>query len=196
MSVFKSEKLIGITVPDLAPVAHELIQHFQERGFEVTGAQNEKSGWDVSITKGGMFKAVLGLKTALKIEIQPQPGATLVRAGTGIFGRQAVPTAITMLVFWPVLLSQMWGLIRQANLDDEAIKVIEVCLGRLSRLGSQAARVAPAPYGTPPSPNSPRADATASQLPGSVEGFCTSCGQRLPADAKFCAACGQRRLVS
>ncbi len=187
MSVFKSEKLIGITVPDITLVAHELIQHFQERGYEVTGAEAEQGGWDVAITKGGIFKTAVGLKTALKIAIEPQPGGTLVRASAGVFGHQAVPTAIMMLVAWPVILSQVWGLISQANLDDEAIRVVEVSLGRLSRLGE--AQVTPALFGTPP----PRAETGASLVPGTAEGFCTSCGQRLPEHAKFCPACGQQR---
>lgn len=187
MSVFKSEKLIGITVPDIAPVAHELIQHFQERDYEVSGAETEQGGWEISITKGGVFKAAVGLKTALKIAIQPQPGGTLVRAGAGIFGRQAVPTAIMMLVAWPVLFGQVWGLISQSKLDDEAIRVVEVSLSRLSRLGD--AQVTPALFGTPP----PLAETAASVRPGTAEGFCTNCGERLPAQAKFCAACGQRR---
>jgi hypothetical protein len=196
VSVFKSEKLIWISVPDLTPVGHELVKHFQERGFEVTGEQNEQGGWDISITKGGVFKAVLGLKTALKVEIKSQPGATLIRAGTGIFGRQVVPTAITMLVAWPVLLSQVWGLIRQANLDDEAIRVVEVSLNRLSRLGSWPAEVTPAPPGALPPHNPPLVEPAGPQMSGSVGSFCTNCGQLLSVDANFCAGCGQRRVVS
>jgi hypothetical protein len=30
-----------------------------------------------------------------------------------------------MLFFWPVLLTQIWGLIQQSNLDDKAAEIVE-----------------------------------------------------------------------
>jgi hypothetical protein len=46
-------------------------------------------------------------------------------AGVGIFGQQAIPTIISMFFFWPVLLTQIWGLIQQSNLDDKAAEIVE-----------------------------------------------------------------------
>ncbi|MFE2140850.1 zinc ribbon domain-containing protein [Streptomyces sp. NPDC059456] len=172
MSAFSSEKVVGVTASDLAPVASDLIAHFKERGYETTGTTGADGvGHEVSITKGGMFKKALGLRTALKIEILPDPGGTLVRAGVGIFGKQALPFAIAMLVTWPVLLTQIWGLVNQAGLDDEAIKVAELSLNRLARLGG-------------------RPGAAAVQSPGGTRSFCHQCGHERDDSARFCTKCG------
>jgi hypothetical protein len=45
--------------------------------------------------------------------------------GGGIFGQQAIPTAITLLVFWPVIIAQVWNMAQEANLDEEALGVAE-----------------------------------------------------------------------
>ena len=189
MSMFKSERLIPVTGADLGPVAAELAEHFRQRNYEVECLQVADGAWQVGITRGGMFKAAVGLKSALKIEIERQPFGTMVRAGTGIFGKQAVPTAITMLVAWPVLLTQMWGLVQQAGLDGEAIRVVEVSLQRGARSGA-------APDGAPAGGNGATmpADlnnhaAAAGQPPAAA--FCTGCGSRMDADARFCASCGK-----
>ena len=49
----------------------------------------------------------------------------LVKTGVGIFAQQAVPTVITMLVLWPVLLAQIWGMIKQAKLDTHVMEVLQ-----------------------------------------------------------------------
>jgi hypothetical protein len=56
-------------------------------------------------------KSVLGLKTALRLRIETVGGATRIDAGIGLLESQAVPTAVTMLVFWPALVTQSWGLV-------------------------------------------------------------------------------------
>lgn len=169
MSAFSSEKLVPVTLDDLAPVAADLVTHFQERGYETVGVAGEDGGHEVSITKGGMFKKAVGLRTALRIEILAQPKGTLVRAGVGIFGKQAVPFAIAMLITWPVLITQIWGLVTQAGLDDEAIRVAELSLNRISRLSG-----GPSSHG--------------------AAGFCHRCGQELSEGAAFCGKCGARRV--
>ena len=73
----------------------------------------------VSIRKGGTFKAIIGMKTALNIKIEPVANGTTVDAGVGTFGQQAVPTAITLLIFWPVIIAQVWNMAQEAKLDEE-----------------------------------------------------------------------------
>ncbi len=216
MSVFKSEKVIPISVANLAPVAEELMGHFQQRNYDVNGTEVTDGAWEVGITRGGVFKAAVGLKTALKIQIEARPKGTLVRAGVGIFGRRAAPTAITLLVAWPVVLGQVWGLIRQAGLDDEAIRVVEVTLTRMSRLGGSTGGIGHDGHSgiggvaapTSSVPNVPAAAAGGSaaasveKSPGELAGlspsgggFCISCGRLLEPDARFCAHCGQARTA-
>jgi hypothetical protein len=64
----------------------------------------------------------------LNIKIGSVANGTRVEAGAGIFGQQAIPTAITLLVFWPVLVAQVWNMAQESNLDDEALRVAEESL--------------------------------------------------------------------
>jgi hypothetical protein len=99
MGTFNSSRTVPYQVEDLSPVAQDVMRHFESQDFEVTETHIPTGGVQVSIRKGGTFKAIIGLKTALNIKIEPQANGTRVEAGVGIFGQQAIPTAITLLVF-------------------------------------------------------------------------------------------------
>jgi hypothetical protein len=126
MGTFNSSKTFPYFVEDVAPVAQEVMDHFEGQDFEVT---------ETNIPSGGTFKAIIGMKTALNIKIEPVANGTTVDAGVGIFGQQAIPTAITLLVFWPVLVAQVWNMAQESNLDDEALRVAEESLKAHSSKG-------------------------------------------------------------
>ena len=128
MGTFNSSKTFPYFVDDIAPVAQDVMDHFEEQDFEVTETNISTGGVQVSIRKGGTFKAIIGMKTALNIKIEPVANGTTVDAGVGIFGQQAVPTAITLLVFWPVIIAQVWNMAKEADLDEEALDVAEESL--------------------------------------------------------------------
>src|SRR5215218_10006415 len=128
MGTFNSTKTFPYSVEDLAPVAKDVMRHFEGQDFEVTETNIPTGGVQVSIRRGGTFKAIIGLKTALNIKIEPVANGTTVDAGVGIFGQQAIPTAMTLLVFWPVLVAQVWNMAQESNLDDEALRVAEESL--------------------------------------------------------------------
>jgi acyl carrier protein phosphodiesterase len=124
MGTFNSSKTFPHHVEDIAPVARDVMDHFRKQDFEVTQTNIPTTGGvQVSIRKGGTFKAIIGMKTALNIKIEPVANGTTVEAGVGIFGQQAIPTAITLLVFWPVVIAQVWNMAQEANLDEEALDV-------------------------------------------------------------------------
>ena len=128
MGTFNSTKTFPYSVEDIAPVAKDVMDHFEGQDFEVTETNIPTGGVQVSIRKGGTFKAIIGMKSALNIKIEPVANGTTVDAGVGIFGQQAIPTAITLLVFWPVIIAQVWNMAREADLDDEALNVAEESL--------------------------------------------------------------------
>ena len=136
-------------------------------GYEVSSDNLSSGGCDISITKGGLFKAVLGMRTALKVSLVPQEGNISFEAGVGIFGQQAIPTMISLFILWPVMITQIWGLIEQSKLDDKALEIAE---------GVIAAH----------SVNS--AWSTESSTPAGK--FCTVCGTRSQEGARFCSQCG------
>ena len=168
-----------MTVPDLTPIANDVMEHFRLQGYEVAGERTANRGWHISIAKGTVFAAVLGMKTALNIELETTSTATLAKAGIGIFGRQVVPVLIARFVAWPVWLTQIWGLVQQAKLDDEALDAVE------RSLYAHSTRVTPVPSG------GTAAESGTGGAPG-ADRFCTECGAPVPRAAKFCSECGAR----
>lgn len=177
MGTFKTVKTLYAS-PALIPVmAEEIAVSFRNDGFEVKCDELISGGYDLSVAKGGMLKSVLGMKSALKINIQPSGDrAILIEAGVGIFGQQAVPTLISMFVTWPVLITQIWGMVRQSKLDDRAIEIAQACIMR-----HHAQSVGGMTGGT-----------TAVSATATDGKFCTSCGSRQSAEAQFCSQCGAK----
>ena len=138
MGTFDSSHTVAYVVEDLSPVAQDVMRHFEQQDFEVTETPIRTGGVQVSIRKGGIFKAIIGLKTALNVRIEPVANGTRVEAGVGIFGQQAIPTAITLLVFWPVVIAQVWNMVQQAKLAEEALGVAEQSLKSHSGVPSGA----------------------------------------------------------
>jgi hypothetical protein len=141
MGTFNSSTTVPYHVEDLSPVAQDVMRHFEQQDYEVT----ETGGVQGSVRRGGVFKAIIGLKTALNVRIEPVANGTKVEAGVGIFGQQAIPTAITLLVFWPVIIAQVWNMAQEAKLDEEALRVAEQSLKAHSEVpGGATAEQVPA----------------------------------------------------
>ena len=88
-------------------------------------------------------------------------------AGIGIFGQQLIPTVIMLFVAWPVVLTQVWGIVKQANLDDTALMLAEsVALT------------------SPTTAKAPESDYVAS--------YCPECGGKHDVGMKFCPHCGTK----
>ncbi len=172
MGAFNTETILNGN-PSLIPaIADRICQVFAVDGYEINRENLLSGGVDISVTKGGMFKAILGMKTALKITLVPQNESIGFEAGVGIFGQQALPTVISMLFFWPVLLTQIWGLVQQSNLDDRALAAARAVISENG--GNTYSNVSAS---------------TLSPVSGSVK-FCTNCGSKLVGNARFCSNCG------
>ena len=175
MSTFSTKKILYGSASLIPEIAVQIKYAFVRDGYEVRYEALSSGGYDISITKGGFFKTVLGMKTALKVSLLPGDGDIMFEAGIGIWGQQVIPLVISMFFFWPVLLTQSWGLAQQAKLDDKALEIAErvVYAKGASSCGATAVSADP--------------------LPSVSDGvrFCTSCGTRNPAGAKFCCGCGK-----
>lgn len=150
----------------ISSIGNAIRTSFLSDGFEVNLQQLYSGAIDISITKGGMFKAVLGMQLALKITLTPQPNGVVFDANVGVFGQQFIPTVISMLFFWPVLITQIWGLVQQSKLDDKALIIAQQEMLK---------------FGT----------TSASTMTVSNGKFCPNCGNKLEqTSAKFCPNCG------
>ena len=166
MGTFSTKKILYGSTSLIPTIANRIQEEFQRDGYEVAMDALSSGGYDISITKGGIFKAVLGMKTALKVTLLPQGSSIHFEAGVGIWGQQAIPTVISMLFFWPVLLTQIWGMVEQSKLDDKALDIARDVIYLNSNNGATSA----APSGSK---------------------FCTNCGTQNPASANFCSGCGR-----
>ena len=125
MGLFKSTKLFCNVSAHTDAVANNLISSMRYEGYEVDGVKLPSGDWDISIKKGSLFKAVLGLQTALKITISPAAPHFYVKAWVGIFGQQVIPTVLTVCVWWPFAIPQIWGMIQQNKLDKLVMDKIQ-----------------------------------------------------------------------
>lgn len=173
MSTFCTKTVIYGS-PSLIPqVAEHIQKDFEKDGFEVSKDTLCTGGCDISISKGSLFKAVIGMKTALKVTLLPQGNNISFEAGVGIWGQQAVPTIISMLFFWPVLLTQLWGLVKQSQLDDRALAAANEVVNRYYSEASKTAQTQSAFH------------------TGTTQKFCTHCGAVNTTIAYSCHVCGQ-----
>ena len=168
MATFSTKKTLYGSPSIVPTIANRIQEHFLSDGYEVSMDALSSGGYDISITKGGVFKAVLGMKTALKVKLLSQGNNIHFEAGIGIWGQQAIPTVISMLFFWPVLITQIWGMIEQSKLDDKALEIAQDVICMNSHLNS-----------------SPTGTHTGGK-------FCTNCGASVAEQAKFCPECGAR----
>lgn len=172
MGTYNKRRLLTTSTSQIPRIAEAICKDFEIDGFEVNIDTLMSGGRDISITKGNLFKAILGMRSALKITLTPQSDGVLFDANVGIYGQQSIPTVITMLFFWPVLITQIWGLVEQSQLDDRALAVAE----RVIAIGGEAAN--------------PSSSAFMNSASANTAKHCTNCGTKIPEGAKFCSECG------
>ena len=168
MATFNTKKILYGSTSLIPTIANRIQEEFQNEGYEVAMDALSSGGYDISITKGGVFKAVLGMKTALKVTLLPLGSNISFEAGVGIWGQQAIPTVISMLFFWPVLITQIWGMVEQSKLDDKALELAQDTIMMNNNNGAAH---------------------TNSNSNGSK--FCTGCGTQNAESANLCSGCGR-----
>ncbi|MBE6201095.1 MAG: zinc ribbon domain-containing protein [Rikenellaceae bacterium] len=176
MGTFNTKQLIDCSPTLIPQMADSIKSEFQKEGYDVERTKLSNGGYDISISKGGVFKAIVGLRTALKITLLPQGSNHIdFEAGIGIWGQQVVPTLVMWFVTWPVMLTQLWGMVKQSQLDDKALAIV---LAVRNKANSATLNAAPA--------------TTLIAPPTSSHKFCIACGHKNEAEARFCCACGNK----
>lgn len=128
MGAFTTKKTLYGNASQIPSVAEKIRKAFVAEGYEVR-IDNPDSGQEIYITKGGLFRAALGLRSALKVIMKPsRDGKINFEAGISIIKQQFVPTVITMCFFSPVVIAQIWGMIKQSKLDEKAVAIAERAL--------------------------------------------------------------------
>ena len=164
---FTSTKVFKVSPDRIPDMARALEIELLKDGYETRSDTLLGGDMIVSLTKGGLFKAIVGMKTALKVELCSDNGNVLAKTSVGIWGHQIVPTVIMLLWFWPILITQIWGLVQQSRLDACVMEIL-----------ANAAQKEPEAIDV----QSCEADSPAR--------FCSECGN--PVAGNFCANCGAK----
>ena len=169
MGTFNTQKLLNGDPVLIPTIASRIESTFLSEGFDVLNQSLLTGAVDISISKGGVFKSVLGLKTALKITLKPQGGRIYFDASVGLFGQQVIPTIIMLFFAWPVVITQIWGLVQQSHLDDKALNIAEAVILE----------------------NTPVSSGVGSNQETK---YCVQCGSKIPSDVSFCPQCGTKQI--
>ena len=161
MKAFEQKKTLDGDIKLIPLIAEKIKQGFVKDGYKVKINCLLNGAYDISISDSNIFKAISGLRTALKVTLAPKDDKIYFEAGVGLFGLQAIPTAITMFVFWPILLTQIWGLVKQAKLDDKALSIAEEVIAKPEKAAF------------------------------TIRNVCKHCGSKYTLGTKFCTQCGQ-----
>ena len=164
---FTSTKVFKVSPDRIPDMARTLEVELRKEGYDTRNDMLLGGDMVVSLTKGGLFKAIVGMKTALKVELRAEDGNVLAKTSVGIWGHQIVPTVIMLLWFWPVLITQIWGLVQQSRLDTRVMEIL-----------AQAADKEPEVIDVPSCEVDPPAR------------FCPECGK--PITGNFCSHCGAK----
>ena len=125
MGIFKSSKILYGNSGLISTIATEIASEFRSEGYDVDTVVSSNGWKEISITKGGLFKRCLGMRTAMKVILYPHKGHIKIETEPGIFGNQVIPVILVASGLWIVLLPQIWGLVRQSKLDDKALEIAE-----------------------------------------------------------------------
>jgi len=229
VSFFKTERIVMVALPDLAPVARRIIDHFRAGGRDVAGqpcmvvsyGHYMPTSWEITIHER-TFRSIGQFRGALKIQLVPQAGTTMVRISAGILG---IPAGHEQLA-WKIKLGQLWRDIKKSGLHDDALLVSEDFLSQARQLFMEQDGGSPGPPRWPGHPpgqpiqgppgEAPRFDYSAwpadrhqqppggrpqagGRHPGSApvpppdDAYCSGCGTPLTSDARFCSTCGSQR---
>ena len=162
---FTSSRVFTVSPDRIPDMARMLEIELRQEGYETRSDTLLGGDIIVSLSKGGLFKAVVGMKTALKVELRAEDGNVLAKTSVGIWGHQIVPTVIMLLWFWPIIITQIWGLVQQSRLDTHVMEI----------LAEEAKR----DIGV--------VDVTSDDQ---AAHFCSECGK--PVTGNFCANCGAK----
>lgn len=125
MGPFKGKKVIYGSPYRIPYIAEEIRKSFTADKYEVR-IVSLSSGNEIYITKGGMFKAALGLRSAMKVTMKPsRDGYIDFEASISIVKQHLMPTLITECMLSPVVIAQIWSIIKQSRLDEKALEVTE-----------------------------------------------------------------------
>lgn len=123
MGVFNTKAVLRADSKLIPLIASRISTEFKADGYDVFCDYLHDGSIDISLSKGDYFKAILGMDTALKVNLKPQEKSIYFNAGIGVFGKETIPAILSCFFMWPLLVTQIWGLVKQSKIDDKALEI-------------------------------------------------------------------------
>ncbi len=124
MGKFSSSKVFAAPQEFIPFASRKIRSSFESEGFEYSVESESANRMVVTVTKGNLFKQIVGLKQGLEITLSNNGGKVSVSAKGTVFKDQLIASALTWWVAWPVIIPQVIGMINQSNLDEKVIDVV------------------------------------------------------------------------
>ena len=173
MAIFNEKRTIYGHIDNIEYVLNDVKLYFEAKKFEVHVESNLDSGF-ISITKGGIFKSVTGLKVALNTSLKIQNDNVFVESKIGAFGSKVAVLLVGVYVIaWPLAVSAALGMILQTNLNKEMMEQIAKSIYFHSN----------------------KSISNTSRTYIEENRTCTGCGCILPSNADYCSECGKKITV-
>lgn len=125
MGTFTSTKSFKAN-PEFIPfVTRKIKEDFESKGFEFVTTSASMNRTVFKVVKSNLVRNITGLKQGLEVTINRNGENIDIEAKGTVVRDQALASVISLLVTWPVLITQVIGLINQSKLDTRVITVAD-----------------------------------------------------------------------
>lgn len=107
------------------PLIDNLVEWFDEEGFETQKFTTDDDGILVQAAKRGSWRNFVGMSSALNVAFYNEDGEVLVKMGSGKWIDKAVIGTVSLFFFWPLSITTGIGVWQQLKLPDRINDIIE-----------------------------------------------------------------------
>lgn len=125
MSTFTSRKSYDASATFIPFAANRISEFFSADGFEINQKPGACNKTILEVTKSNLIKSAVGLRQGIEITLENEGGRIAVEVRGTVLKNQLIASTLSFCFFWPVIIPQIIGMIKQSGLDDKAIGVID-----------------------------------------------------------------------
>lgn len=125
MSTFKSTKSYEVS-SSFIPSAVDAVRAALEReGFLFERKPGTYRKTVIEVTKENLVKHIVGLNQGLRISFESDGDRVQVEVQGIVVKNQLIASVISFVFFWPMIVPQIIGLIKQSRLDEKALAIVD-----------------------------------------------------------------------
>ena len=125
MSTFNSAKSYEVSSSFIPNAIDAVKTALELDGFHFERKPGTHNKTVIEVTKENLVKHIVGLNQGLRITFESEGEHVNVDAKGIVLKNQLIASTISFVFFWPVLIPQIIGLIKQSKLDERAIAIVD-----------------------------------------------------------------------